>query len=55
MQPLSFNKAKYDLMKNLKNHDWKDCLSEHKPIEDSWMKFKDILLNLRAGFVPREK
>ncbi|MEO0683973.1 MAG: hypothetical protein AAFY76_02730, partial [Cyanobacteria bacterium J06649_11] len=31
------NKANYEIMKNdLKNHDWKDCLSEHEPIEDSW-------------------
>lgn len=41
------------MMKNdLKNH---DCLSEHKPIEDNWKEFKDILLNLRYGYVPKSK
>ena len=39
-----YNKANYKMMKNdLKNH---DCLSEHKPIEDNWKEFKDILLNM---------
>ena len=51
-----YNKANYEMMKNdLNNHDWKDCLSELKPIEDSWKEFKDILLNLRDGYVPKSK
>ena len=43
------------MKKDLNNHDWKDCLLEHKPIEDSWKEFKDILLNLRDGYVPKSK
>ena len=43
-------------MKNdLKNHEWKNCLSERKSIGDSWKEFKNVLLNLRKGHVPKSK